>query len=102
MPASMGEEFIRIAFMLSFDRCARERLGDGWKALSLSDYDASWMLVRVIHDALFYREAAAGVCSEAELQARQAEYARDEGLYPLLTAGPEFQKRLLKDPPSEP
>ena len=102
MTASTDEEFIRIAFTLSFDRFARIRLDGDRDDLELSDYHASWMLVRVIHDGLLHREAAAGISSESELQARHREYAGDEELIRLLISWPAIRRELQKDPPREP
>lgn len=51
--------------------------------------------------SLDHRDAAAGVCSETELQARHEEYARDAELHMLLTSWREFRNDLLDGPPVE-
>lgn len=99
MTASTNEEFIRIAFTLWFDKLAIRFLGGGRENLALSDADASFMIVRVIHEGALHRDAAQGVCSEAELQERHQEYVRNDALRQFLANWPEI-KQALREPPS--
>ncbi|MDQ0649507.1 hypothetical protein QFZ53_003703 [Microbacterium natoriense] len=101
MTASIDEEFIRISFALWLDRLINEGFGDNRDGLDVTDAEAGLMIIRVIHEGMLHREAAEGLCSEAELQTRHQEYVHDNAVRQFLANWPEFRQALQRPPHRE-